>query len=145
MASHSSGDEGRCKYIFQMTLYIASHFDTVDFPIPYENDKGSCDSSIARNRRVIESLSILVLTVLGFREFISCLEINDSINLTKWSKPSEAFVCTLKINSALYFTHYGWLYGRMHSEMFLRMKKNIEKYLWRSYCFRKTQAVLNQL
>ena len=49
MASHASGDEGGCKHGFQRTLCIASHFsdivfDTVDFPIRYENNKDCCDS-----------------------------------------------------------------------------------------------------
>ena len=54
MASHSLGDEGGYKHAFQRTLCIASHFlnivfDTVDFPIRYENNKNCCHSAVLRN------------------------------------------------------------------------------------------------
>ena len=84
MASHSSGDEGGCKYAFQRTLYIAPHvsdivFDTADFPIRYENNKDFCDSAVIRNRRVIENLSP---ADIDFQKFVS-FEINGSTSFSK--------------------------------------------------------------
>ena len=84
MASHSSGDKGGCKHAFQRTLYIASHvsnivFDTVGFPIRYENNKDCCDSAVLRNRRVIESLSP---AGIDFQKFLS-FEINGSTSFSK--------------------------------------------------------------
>ena len=85
MASHASGDEGGCKHGFQRTLYIASHFsdivfDTVDFPIRYENNKDCCDSAVLRNRRVVESLSP---ADIDFQKFVFYFEINGSTSFSK--------------------------------------------------------------
>ena len=86
MASHSSGDEGGCKHAFQRILYIVSlvstiTFDTVDFPIRYENSKVCYDSAVLRNRRVIESLSP---ADTDFQKFLS-FNINGSTRFSKLS------------------------------------------------------------
>ena len=62
MASHSTGEKGGWKHTFQRTLYIASHvsniiFNTIDFPIRFENDKDCYALAVAGNSRVIDSIS----------------------------------------------------------------------------------------
>ena len=128
MASHSSGDEGGCKYVFQKTLYIASHvldiiFDTVEFPIWHENDKDCCDSLVARNHRVIESLSSADVV---FQKFVSFFKTNGSTSFSKWSKRSgDIRVYLWKSKTSVQcFTYYPWPYGSRRSEVFLRIRKN---------------------
>ena len=101
VASHSSGDEDGCKHAFQRILYIVSHvsniaFDTVDFPIRYENSKDCYDSAVLRNRRVIESLSP---ADTDFQKFIS-FEINGS---TSFSKLSCLYLWKRKKQCSIFF------------------------------------------
>ena len=87
MASHSSADEGGCKYVFQRTLEIifGSRYSVKFVEVKFVEgsllkiwggtriDKDFCDSPVARIRRVINSL---LHGDNDLQKFVSCIEIN---------------------------------------------------------------------